>query len=406
LWQYEHQAGVEYNFSPQSLKPPASRAAIYDEPSVASYSGFYRLPLNFGGSVSEKYERMPVDFGYDQVTHRFNLPPPAGTPEFIVYGSRSTSDTGTRLGPVTTLTDTATLDVFSQTGERNPVVTGNAGAKVILPLPQWGRLQSSVNFGLDFKSYQARALLTNYTTVEGFTTNPPNPPVLQYSQTVTNGQNSGHSLTYLPLSFGGSGTMADAHGSTSFNYNQYLFLAPLASARTNFQSVAGSLKAGGTYTALTAGLAREERLPANWSLLFRANGQWSSAPLINNEQFALGGTAGVRGYEEGESYGDTGWRAMLDVRAPAVNVGYLPTQKSQLPADLRCSWFMDYGENHLLGRTASEGGEVEQWGTGMSVYLTAGQHLDARLTFAWALHDSLLTHAGNARAYFSVGYQF
>jgi hypothetical protein len=29
------------------------------------------------------------------------------------------------------------------------------------------------------------------------------------------------------------------------------------------------------------------------------NGQWASEPLINNEQFGLGGTSGVRGYQEG-----------------------------------------------------------------------------------------------------------
>ena len=54
------------------------------------------------------------------------------------------------------------------------------------------------------------------------------------------------------------------------------------------------------------------------------SGQWASEPIISNEQFPLGGTGGVRGYREGESYGDSGWHAQLNVRAPPINVGYFP----------------------------------------------------------------------------------
>ena len=45
---------------------------------VASYSGYYRLPLGFGQGLRENYEQLPVTFGYDEVSHRFNLPPPTG----------------------------------------------------------------------------------------------------------------------------------------------------------------------------------------------------------------------------------------------------------------------------------------------------------------------------------------
>jgi len=45
-------------------------------------------------------------------------------------------------------------------------------------------------------------------------------------------------------------------------------------------------------------------------------------------------------------------------------------------------------------------------GTGLGFYLTAGEHFDARLTLAWALHDTPATHVGEARVYFSVGLQF
>jgi hemolysin activation/secretion protein len=402
LWQREHQVGLQYNFSPQSFKPDDANAHFPEGPAVVSYSGFYRLPLTSGRSLRDVYDRMPVDFGYDQVTHRFNLPQPTGSPELIVYASRSSTDTGSRLGPINTLTNTATLDVFTRMAERDPSETGNAGFKFLLPLPRWGDLQSSLNFGWDYKSFESRTLLTNYPTVEQFNTN--GSP--QYSETLTNPQNSAASLNYMPLSVGWTGARPDRWGRTSFTLNDSVFVGALASARTNFQVVAGSPSAGGNYFVLNAGLTREQKLPAEWSILFRANGQWSSAPLIGNEQFALGGTSGVRGYEEGENYGDAGWRALFDLRAPPVNIGYLPDAHGETPVDLRCSWFMDYGESYLKARKPAAASTIEEWGTGLGFYVTAGPHVDARLAVAWALRDTPLTRAGDTRAYFSVGYQF
>ena len=45
LWEREHQIGFDYNFSPQYFKTDENTFSFLDLPSVASYSGFYRLPL-------------------------------------------------------------------------------------------------------------------------------------------------------------------------------------------------------------------------------------------------------------------------------------------------------------------------------------------------------------------------
>lgn len=400
LWQHDHQLGLQYNFSPEDQKPSEARAPFYDSPNVASYSAFYRIPLAFSTSLRETYDQQPVDFGYNQVTHRFNLPPLTGAPEFIAFASRSTTDTGARPGPIVPITDTATLNVFDQTFERNPVTTADLGSRFIVPLTSSPKLQSSLNFGFDYKSYQAAALVTNFTTVLQFTTNP---PTLINSGVVTNAQNTYHSLHYLPLTLGWSGTFSDKVGTTTLTYNQNVFLSALSSPRSVFQQVAGASSAGGNYTTINLGVVREQQLPRGWSLLARAGGQWSSTALINNEEFPLGGTSGVRGYQEGETYGDTGWRTQFDLRAPAFDVGYFPQGTREIPASLRCSLFMDYGQAFHLQPSS---GSTQQWGTGVGFYYTAGQHVDARLTLGWALLSTPLTRAGDARAYFSVGFQF
>jgi hypothetical protein len=70
---------------------------------------------------------------------------------------------------------------------------------------------------------------------------------------------------------------------------------------------------------------------------------------------------------------------------------------------------MDYGQATLIDRPVKHGTTdytFSQWGTGVSFLLTIGEHVDARLTLAWALENTITTTAGNAQAYFSIGAQF
>jgi hemolysin activation/secretion protein len=412
LWQLNHQVGIEYNFSPFDMKSGSYSPNIFDQPMVASYSAFYRIPLGFAHGLRQDYDRLPVDFGYDQVTHKFNLPAPTGGPELTIYASHSASDTPPRYGPLTLITNTALADISSQFAQRDLTITENLGAKLAIPLSEFAGVRSSLMFGADYKSYEASSFSTNLTYFDLFALDQFGNRILVTNQVIRLGAGSHLALDYLPLSIGWAGSRLDKWGSTSFFINDNVFLSALSSARSNFQVAAGSKAAGGNYTTLNAGITREQKISGDWSALFRANGQWASAPLINNEQFALGGTAGVRGYQEGLDYGDTGWRILFDLRAPPVNIGNMPLQNgNEIPAILRCSWFTDYGEAYRIDRTPAQakamgGVSREQWGTGLGAYLTLGEHFDARLTIGWALLGTPENRAGSARAYFAVGWQF
>ena len=318
LWQREHQIGFDYNFSPQEMKSDNYSPDFYDQPMVASYSGFYRLPLGSAPGLRETYDRQPVDFGYDEITHTFHQLPATGNPELIVYASRSVSDTPVRYGPLSVIFTNTLAQINSQSAERSLTYNNNLGTRLTLPVRDFLGIHSSLQLGFDYKSYDAPSFGTNLTYFSLYALDQFGNPVLVTNQTIRLPSNSRAALDYLPLAWGWSAFRPDQRGVTSFSLSQNIFLAGLASARTNFQVVAAAPHAGGNYTTLTAGLTRRQNLPDDWSLLFRANGQWASAPLIGNEQFALGGTAGVRGYEEGEVYGDDGWRVMLDVNAPPI----------------------------------------------------------------------------------------
>ena len=403
LWQLNQQAGLQYDFSPQSMKRDDYLPRFYDQPLVASYSAFYRIPFGSGGSLREDYERLPVDFGYNEVTHQFNLPQPSGNPELIFYGSRSSSDTPIRFGPLTSIISSPLVQISSQSAERDLTFTENVGGKFTFPLKEIAGFHPLLALGFDFKSYRLQSFSTN---LSYFVTTLTNNGVANTSNsTIALPSNTHEQATYMPLSWVLSGDRPDKRGTTGFNLEQDIFLSPLESSRPNFQGAAGSQEAGGNFTKFMAGLTREEKLPAGWSVLGRASGQWASEPLISNEEMPLGGTAGVRGYQEGETYGDSGWRTTFDLRSPAFGMGSFPVSGGgRIPGTLRPSLFMDYGEAYILDRTHPPA--VQQWGTGVGFFLTAGEHVDARLTLGWALLGTPTTSAGSLQAYFSAGFQF
>jgi hypothetical protein len=402
LWQYNHQIGLDYNFSPTAMKAENYLPRFYDQPAVASYSAFYRAPFGPGQGLRELYEEMPVNFGYDEVSHQFNLPPPTGSPELMLYASRSSTEIPTRYGPLKIVNQTDILEVSEQTAERDLTMNENLGLKLTVPLEEFAGIHSSVNAGFNFKSFEQRNFATNLAHVSLYSTNT-GTPVLVSSATDALAANSGQSVQYVPLSLGWTAARTDRYGNTSVNLSDHLYLSGLASARKNFQAVAEAKEAGGTYTTFRGSVTRVENLPRQWSLMFRGGGQWASEPLIANEEFPLGGISGVRGYREGETYGDTGWHGQLDARAPPINIGYFPYQHTQVPAEVRAAWFMDVGQAWVKESSFSA---FNEWGTGPTVYLTASRRFEARLTLGWALRDGVLTHAGGLNGYFNVGVQF
>ena len=66
----------------------------------------------------------------------------------------------------------------------------------------------------------------------------------------------------------------------------------------------------------------------------------------------MGGTAGVRGYQDGEAYGDTGWRVSIEPQTPLINIGMVGNEGHEEPCWVRGSVFLDYGEIYLLEPTS------------------------------------------------------
>ena len=75
-------------------------------------------------------------------------------------------------------------------------------------------------------------------------------------------------------------------------------------------------KAQPNYFYVRAGTEQLRRIWGGVGLYARVEGQYTTQPLISNEQFSAGGASSVRGYLEAERLGDIGLFANIEVRSP------------------------------------------------------------------------------------------
>jgi hemolysin activation/secretion protein len=78
------------------------------------------------------------------------------------------------------------------------------------------------------------------------------------------------------------------------------------------------------YTKSNVSLTRLQNLPANFSIMTEAAGQFTSQALLQSEQMTLGGTEFGRAYDTGEIAGDSGIAGKAELRYTHIlNNGWL-----------------------------------------------------------------------------------
>ena len=410
LWQLEHSMGIQYGFSPEYYKTVAPEVStlgkpawnFYDQPLVANYSGFYRMPLGRPEAVEDAIASHPGSFGYNEATRKFNLPPPSGQPEINFYASRSTIDGGlTTLSSTVLVPPTNGYSLSRNEVQQDLTENNDLGFRLSVPLPTASSdFHSGLSGGLDFKTYQ----LTSYKTNVFLLNNQELVYVSQsqYSNYVGSADSSPvpvtvRSLQYLPLSLRYDATLnAGTVGVFSFglgiNGNAWY-----SGSSSNLQSISGSTKSSGNWVTLAPSLSWVGYIYTNWMTTLRTDGQWANEPLISNEQFGAGGIGSVRGYQEGQVFGDTGWHISFEQQTPPHVVGPV---YGNIPLIVRGSFFMDYATVYLLdpqGRSA----DVPLWGTGVGGVASIGSHWEARFMLSVPLLKPANTSL--SRPFFNFG---
>jgi hemolysin activation/secretion protein len=402
LWQLDHALGLQYTFSEEEYKKGGNWEP-YDQPLVANYSAFYRMPLSSADSVAEEAAGSAGKFGYSEATRKFVLPPASGAPELNIYASGSTIDTGVLAAAPITITNNPGGSTLKQLITQDLTYNDALGFRITQPLPEVGGFRPHFQVGMDFKSFRTSDFETNDFIFIEHLTNINGTPFTRVTVVPSGVSPARRSLSYLPLTLHWDASRDDRLGTTALgiNYSPNLWYS---GTQEDVAGISGSEHSSGFWHVLTGNAGRDFTLPREWRLSLRADGQWASEPLISNEQFGAGGIAGVRGYREGEVFGDTGWRVTSELKGPSYRVGFAGKGTSR-PLLVRASFFMDYADTYLLdpeGRRAA----TPLWGTGFAGAASLGPHFNGMLSFAWPLLNTPTTEAYHVRIAFALSAQF
>jgi len=413
LWQLDHSLGLQYGFSPQGMKKsigPDTDLGLnpLDAPQIAYYSAFYRAPLGAPQAVETRIAQDPTRFGYNETTKRFVPPPAGGSPELTAYASRSTTGP-TIYGAVSTVLPSPQETIQSQLIQQQYTAQTTAGGRLSFPLPSVGDIQSSWNFGMDYKDDTVITLPTNYFYATSIITNgnASGPPTIRRTTTAIPGTATYPRLFYVPFSLGWTGSRQDHWlqnlGLDRFSEFDAGMTLVAGTGGTLFKNepfprlIANSPKATKEFLAIRPEVSRTQVLPDNFTLYLGLSGQWANEPLLNLEQFALGGNGTVRGYHEGEFYGDNGWAGQTEIRTPVFWRG-----AGSLKIGTQATAFMDYGQSWLIDPLAGQAGQQSLWGAGVGLNFNFGAYVDSHILLAWPLIDGPDSRAGRNRVLFSL----
>ena len=144
-----------------------------------------------------------------------------------------------------------------------------------------------------------------------------------------------------------------------------------------------------------------QALPGRFAVLGRVSGQWADSPLVNNEQFSLGGEDTVRGYLEAETLGDTGAAGTLELHSPDFGRFTRPVL-----SQLYLFGFVDAGVATLLDALPGQAYHVDLWSTGVGLQLAGPYGLNGSLDYAIPEENGIRTRKHHGRVDFSVRFVF
>lgn len=260
------------------------------------------------------------------------------------------------------------------------------GLHWLQPLPAAGVLTQSLNAGADYKSVRTEVF--------------PNAPAAAGS-----GSSSGNPapvtapVRYITWSAQYDGTWRLPTSTFTTNLGINFGVNGLVNQSTAFDNARYNASPDYLYLRLSAGAI--QKLPAGFAILGRMSGQWADSPLVNNEQFSLGGEDTVRGYLEAETLGDSGLAGTIELHGPDFGRLTRPVL-----TQLYLFGFVDSGVATLLDPLPGQDYHVNLWSTGVGLQLAGPAGLDGSLDYAIPEEDGLRTRKHHPRIDFSVRFGF
>ncbi|MCE9519019.1 MAG: ShlB/FhaC/HecB family hemolysin secretion/activation protein, partial [Verrucomicrobia bacterium] len=164
------------------------------------------------------------------------------------------------------------------------------GVRAVVTLPPREGFFHSLSFGWDYKHFDENV------TVGGEVTTA---PIDYYPFTVAYGTGWTTKKTFTELNASMNWSLRGVGSDpANFDYKRY--------------------NSDGSYLYFRGDASHTHDLPGGFQAFVKVQGQASSAPLINSEQFAGGGLSTVRGYLEATALGDNGIFGTVELRSPSL----------------------------------------------------------------------------------------
>jgi len=241
-----------------------------------SYDNLWQLEHSIGGSFQlspENPNEVKVFSGY--YLARF---PALSWLSLTLQGTKQDSDVST---PVSS---SAGVD----TAGRGDVI----GIRFAIILPSSKDFSQSFNLGFDYKGNQQNVTPSGQTN------------------TIQTGYH------YLPLSVTYSAVWIAKNDQIELNVGPTFSFRGLGSSSSTFAN--SRVGSDGSFFYLRGDLAQTHELPAGLQLFGKIQGQVAAQPLVSGEQFGGGGLGTVRGYFEGERFGDNAILGSVELRSPSL----------------------------------------------------------------------------------------
>lgn len=126
-------------------------------------------------------------------------------------------------------------------------------------------------------------------------------------------------VTYLPLTLVYSSVWNPGTSTTALNLSAVLNFRGVGSDEKEFANRRSGSSGGFAY--LRADLTHTRPIFWGFEMMGSLQGQLADRPLLDTEQFSIGGLTTVRGYLESEQVGDTGVVGSLELRSPEIHFG-------------------------------------------------------------------------------------
>jgi hemolysin activation/secretion protein len=278
-------------------------------------------------------------------------------------------DTTFALFAVDSKSDVAALGTLS--------VIGNGrifGARAIHNLPGSSDFFQSATYGVDYKDFLEDIRLD---ADEGLVT----------------------PIDYLNWMASYSATQVGEVASNSYNLGLNLGIRGLVNSARQFADK--RFRGRASYVFLRGGWTHQRRLTDSWQLVGRMAAQYSPQPLVNNEQFAIGGMDTVRGYLESTLLGDYGAAATLELRYGGLS-RWLRLSSGSAYGFV----FADAGLARLHDPLPEQDSRFHLGSAGLGMRISGWNGLSLGLDGAVALAEGGSVDSGDLRLHFDLQYQF